>query len=115
MIIEKLYRELFPLYEQLYDAYSKTFDPKKYVVFLPQVGNSYPENAGDGFLCVGRATNGWRNHLNEPLKGKGGVLEVGGVFEWQLKRSLQELNLGKPFLSILHKIFVQGVLLLLLN
>lgn len=104
MILQHLYECIFPRYEQLYDAYSKVFDPKKYVVFLPQVGNAYPEAEHEGILFVGRATNGWRNHLDEPLKGQEGVLEEGGVFGWQYNRSLQELNLGTPFLSLLRKI-----------
>ncbi len=56
---------------------------------------------------MGKAPNGWRNPLHEPLKGKEGVLEVGGVFEWQLKHSLQGLNFGRPFLSLLRKIAVR--------
>ncbi len=98
MIIQHLYESIFPIYEKLYDAYTKVFDPTKYVVFFPQVGNAYPEAEHEGIILVGRAPNGWRNHLSEP----NATLE--NIKDHQLKNSLQGIDFSNQFLSFLRKL-----------
>ena len=73
MIIEKLYRELLPLYEQLYvdcarlkDKRGNTVDLKEFAAFLPRIGNAYPEAERKGILFVGRAPNGGESRMEFP-------------------------------------------------
>lgn len=59
--IKKLRAELIPLYDKLIMDVANE-QPTEKAFFCMQWGKNFPNDANDGLMFVGRATNGWHEH-----------------------------------------------------